>query len=90
MKNLKVNIENLKCCGCANTISKELKKIEGVKNVSVFLNDSSVSIDYESSEDLKSKIIDKLQKIGYPEVGKGKLKDSLRSYVSCAIGRIHS
>ena len=88
MKTETIFIENLKCGGCANTIRKELLKLDGVFNVDVGMDDSSINIEYEEAILQKEKILKKLAWIGYPEVGKNNLKSEIVSYVSCAVGRM--
>jgi copper chaperone len=84
----KINIENLKCHGCANTITRGVSVLEGVTNVQVNIEDSSISFDYDESKQNKENIVKKLARLGYPEKGKNSLKSSAVSYVSCAIGRV--
>ncbi len=85
---MKIIIENLKCRGCSNTISKELSKIEGVTNVSVSIESSEVSFktsEKETIEKVKQKLID----LGYPEKGqKNSISHKAKSIVSCAIGKM--
>lgn len=84
----KINIENLKCHGCANTITRVVSGLEGVSNVQVNVEESSVSFDYDETKQSKAHIVKKLARLGYPEKGKNSLKSSAVSYVSCAIGRV--
>lgn len=88
MKSLNLNIENIKCHGCANTIRHELSKYPEVRNVKVNPDEGNVSIDYEADEEMKDLFTGKLAKLGYPEKGDKNLKSRVRSYVSCAIGRM--
>jgi copper chaperone CopZ len=88
MKTVRIEIENLKCHGCANTIKKEIKRIPEVANVSVNLEDKIVIIDYESGEDMTGQFTKKLARLGYPEKGNKNLGKQVKSYVSCAIGRM--
>ncbi len=82
-----IYIQNLKCGGCANTITKGLNDIETVKNVHVNVEDSSVTFDYEMDEKL-SEVKTKLKSLGYPEDGEANsLGSKAKSYVSCAIGK---
>ena len=39
-------IQNLKCGGCANTITKNVSSIDAVTEVSVNVEENSVSFDY--------------------------------------------
>ncbi len=82
-----IYIQNLKCGGCANTITKGLNDVETVKNVHVNVEDSSVTFDYEMEEKL-SEVKTKLKSLGYPEDGEANsLGSKAKSYVSCAIGK---
>ncbi|MCW1149071.1 heavy-metal-associated domain-containing protein [Flavobacterium lacisediminis] len=83
-----IYIQNLKCSGCANTITKGLTDIETVKNVAVHVEDSSVTFDYETEEKL-NEVKTKLKALGYPEDGEANsLGAKAKSYVSCAIGKM--
>lgn len=84
-----IHVENLKCGGCASTITKGLLSIKGVENVEIDVEKSIVSISTTNTdlEEVKSK----LSKLGYPETGdKNTLLQKAKSYVSCAIGKIES
>ena len=87
MMNTEIQIENLKCGGCAATIKKGLLGLEGVKDVNVDVEKSIVSIssDSENIEEIKLK----LSKLGYPETGdKNTVIHKAKSFVSCAVGRL--
>ena len=84
----KIMIENLKCHGCANTIRKELSRIEGVSKVEIEMEDSSVNVEFDELLVPKENILKKLARLGYPESGHNSLKSEVVSYVSCAVGRM--
>lgn len=83
-------VDNLKCGGCANTIFKQLKELSGITSVKVFPGKGEVLIGHTDASTL-NEAKDKLRALGYPESGttKGveKLATSMKSYVSCAVGR---
>lgn len=82
-----LQIENLKCSGCAATIKKGILAIHGVENVDVNLEESSVSITSTKNNLKEVKI--KLSKLGYPEIGdKNTVLHKAKSFVSCAVGKI--
>lgn len=84
-----IQIENLKCGGCAATIKKGLLSLETITNVEVDVENSIVSIISEN-ENLEI-VREKLSKLGYPEVGdKNTIVHKAKSFVSCAVGRIDS
>ncbi len=88
MKTESIIVENLKCHGCANTIRRELAWIGEVISVDVDVDKSLVKIDYAGKNKMREVFTDKLRKLGYPEVGTGNMNRKMKSYVSCAIGRI--
>ena len=83
-----IHIQNLKCGGCANTITKGISSIETINNVAVNVEDGSVTFDYVSKEKL-IEVKEKLKSLGYPEDGEANsLMEKAKSYVSCAIGKM--
>ena len=81
-------IQNLKCGGCANTITTKISALENISNVSVDLETSTVLIEATSEEDI---VIakDKLAAIGYPSEGEdNSMVSKAKSFVSCATGRM--
>lgn len=89
MKTEKIYIANLKCGGCATTITTELLKIEGVINVQVDNENDCVEITYDNVE--RQIIVNKLHNLGYPEAtDENGLLLQLKSYASCMIGRVHN
>ena len=88
MKTERIEIDNLKCHGCDNTIKKEIRRFPEVTNVTVSNEEHLVVIDYDSEDDLKEKFLKRLDRLGYPEKGNKNLGNQIKSYVSCAIGRI--
>lgn len=90
MKTIELFADNIKCHGCANTIQREMKKFEQVKDVRVEVEKGAVIIDYEGDEELKEEFWKKLKRLGYPEQGKGGRGAKVKSFVSCAIGRMNN
>ncbi len=89
MKTTTIQIENLKCGGCASTIKKGLNALESVEQIEVNVEESSVSITTDAIN-LKE-VREKLSKMGYPEVGdKNTIAHKAKSFVSCAVGRLDS
>ncbi len=83
-----VEVLNLKCNGCANTIIKGLLSLKGVENVSIDVATSKVSFISIEEEALKS-VKEKLSTMGYPEVGgDNTIIHKAKSFVSCATGRM--
>lgn len=83
-----IQIQNLKCGGCANTITKNISTIEAITNVSVNVDESTVTFGYETESKL-AEVKDKLKALGYPEDGEANsLASKAKSYVSCAVGKM--
>ena len=81
-------IQNLKCGGCANTITKNIATLDAITEVSVNVEESCVSFDYPTEEKL-IEVKEKLNALGYPEDGEtNSLGAKAKSYVSCAIGKM--
>jgi copper chaperone CopZ len=81
-------IQNLKCGGCANTITKNVSSIDAVTEVLVNVEKSAIYFDYPSEEKL-IEVKEKLKTLGYPEDGEANsLGSKAKSYVSCAIGKM--
>ena len=88
MKTVAIEVQNLKCHGCAHTIETQLSKIEGVSQVEVNDDTNQVSVNITETEQLAT-IIESLSKMGYPAVGEDNgLSLKAKSFVSCAVGRI--
>jgi copper chaperone CopZ len=83
-----INILNLKCNGCANTIKKGLLSIEGINEVEVTLENSEIKIN-EVTDEIFTSVKEKLLKMGYPEVGDANtMIHKAKSFVSCASGKM--
>jgi copper chaperone len=85
-----IEVENIKCGGCAGTIRKRVMELPGVNDAEVLVEQGVVLI--EADESLRSDVVEILLQSGYPETGSAKgmasLKAKATSFVSCAIGRM--
>jgi len=85
-----IDVENIKCGGCASSIRKGLLEDEQVAEVEVDIEGGRVTI--EGAADGRDRIASKLAHMGYPEVGSVEgmkaAAAKAKSFVSCAIGRI--
>lgn len=85
-----LKIQNLKCGGCANTITRKVSSIKNIANIEVNNETDTVSFDYEDDNTL-NKAETLLNSIGYPVAGeKNALSTKAKSFVSCAIGKLNS
>ena len=83
-----IQIQNLKCGGCANTIITQLSKLDGISNVDVNNDTDEVSFNFTSEAEFKI-AIKKLSDLGYPMEGEANsLPKKAKSFVSCAVGRM--
>ncbi len=83
-----ITIQNLKCGGCANTITTKVSALENISDVKVDVETSTVSFTYKTAIDLNS-ANEKLASLGYPAEGdKNTIVSKAKSFVSCTSGRI--
>lgn len=81
-------VQNLKCGGCAKTITNKISEIEHITNVSVDVDNSMISFFAENEESVL-KVKEKLKTIGYPTINEDNtLASKAKSYVSCASGKL--
>ena len=84
-------VHNVKCGGCANTLTKSLKDDFGSVEVDLSVNPRKITLDIEDNQIEELKL--KLRGLGYPLVtdelsGFEKATTTAKSFVSCAIGKI--
>lgn len=82
-------VDNVKCNGCANTIKNNLSTVENVQAVDVDVEANKVEVSFINQADDRAKLLSILERAGYPEQGMSSMKHKVKSYVSCAIGRIN-
>jgi copper chaperone len=89
---LSIQVENIKCGGCANSIKKRLMDEARVSTVEIDVENGRVSIDGENLD--RDAIAAHLLKMGYPESGSVEgmkaATAKAKSFVSCAIGKVSS
>jgi copper chaperone len=87
-----IEVENIKCGGCANTITGKLDRIEGVGSVDVDIEHGRVTVD--APDGCREQLVATLLASGYPEKGTvagiKATTTKAKSFVSCAIGRMGS
>ncbi|WP_136479893.1 heavy-metal-associated domain-containing protein [Cognatitamlana onchidii] len=85
-----LEIQNLKCSGCANTIKTKLIDIEDITELSIDNKQNTVTFSYEK-EETAQEVKQVLLKLGYPVVGDSNtIGTKAKSFVSCAIGRMNN
>lgn len=86
--NFQIQVENIKCGGCMNTITTALLKNQDVEQVEIDKETETISIEAKESTQ-RSTLVNLLSKLGYPEKGQNDFMHKAKSYVSCAIGRVN-
>ncbi|RAJ16400.1 heavy-metal-associated domain-containing protein [Olleya aquimaris] len=80
-------IQNLKCGGCAHTITTKLSEIKNITNINVDEEDSKVSFSYINETDAFT-VKDALKSLGYPSIDDtNSLTSKAKSFASCAKGK---
>jgi copper chaperone CopZ len=82
---MKIEVHNIKCSGCMNSIKKALLSINGIDEVKI--HDDKETIEVSGSAD-RELIVSELARLGYPEKGNNNLIHKTKSYISCAVGRM--
>lgn len=84
-------VENIRCGGCANTITGKLSEIEGVESVDVDIEGQAITVQ-AANDNNRELIAERLLSMGYPEQGTVEglqaLKGKAKSVVSCAVGKM--
>ncbi len=84
---------NVKCGGCASTLTKSLKEEFGEVEVNLDVMPRQIILDVKDNQKEALKL--KLRSLGYPLTsdelsGLQKATTTAKSFVSCAIGKINS
>lgn len=87
-----LEVHNVKCGGCANTLTSALKEEFGNVTVDLDVTPRKITLDIDDTkmEDLKTK----LRNLGYPLTsdelsGFEKATTTAKSFVSCAVGKFN-
>ena len=83
-----IQVQNLKCGGCAATIKNKVSELEAVNAVEIDEMQGAVMI-VHTEESVILKVKQKLAALGYPEIdAQNSLLSQAKSFVSCAVGRL--
>ncbi len=83
-------VQNLKCGGCAKTITNALVNLEGIHEVAVDVETGTISFQCVSMDDAL-KVKKTLKSLGYPSIDtNNSLLAKAKSVVSCATGKINA
>ncbi len=87
-----ISVENIKCGGCASTITSKLNAMDVIDSCEVDIKNGIVTIDGDAAH--KEEVTQLLLSLGYPESGTAEglkaAKAKAKSFVSCAVGRMSS
>ena len=86
-----IKVENVKCAGCASTLTNKLKDELGEIEVNLEVTPREITLDL--ADDKLDSLHDALKGLGYPISGEsfGFIEDTsikAKSFVSCAIGKV--
>ena len=80
-------VQNLKCGGCAQTITNKLSDLKNISEININVEDSKVSFIYKNELDAFA-VKDMLKAMGYPSIDDhNNIVSKAKSYVSCATGK---
>lgn len=83
-----IQIANLKCSGCAHTITQKLTQLAGVNSVNASIENELVDIQHEGVLQ-RTDFTNALKALGYPEANtENGLLTKAKSYTSCMIGKL--
>lgn len=87
---MKITVENIKCGGCAGSITKKLSADFATDKIEVDIEQGIINIDIDESR--RDELAQALLDLGYPETdsvqGFDSAKAKAKSFVSCAIGKM--
>ena len=87
MKHMILDLENLDCDGCANTIRRAMLRQPGLLSVHIDVKGARVSLSCEDDVD-RSHIVSVLENLGYPPLGRNTMLAIARYKLSCELGKI--
>ena len=82
-----IEVENIKCGGCMNTIRRAVLALPGTEDVLIDREQGIVSVEGNAH---REDIVVLLNKLGYPEKGNNAFSQKAKSLVSCLVGRLNN
>ena len=81
-------VQNLKCGGCASTITSKISEIENISDIHIDVDKCRVSFNFINDTDALA-VKNKLRALGYPSIDDdNNLIYKAKSIVSCATGKL--
>jgi copper chaperone CopZ len=82
-------VQNLKCGGCAKTITNALSSLKGINDITVAVETATVAFESVTMEDAIT-VKNTLKALGYPSIDtNNSIKAKAKSFVSCASGKLN-
>ncbi len=83
-----ITIQNLKCGGCAKTITSKLTELEHITDLTVDMDSSTVAFEHTNTDDALA-VKKRLKSLGYPSIDDdNSMGAKAMSFVSCATGKM--
>ena len=87
MKQIVLELENLDCDGCANSIRRALLRQPGILSVHVEVKAGRVDLSCEDDFE-QVHAIALMEGLGYPKLGNNSMMNIARAKLSCELGKI--
>ena len=82
-----IEVQNLKCGGCANTIKGKLSELENISDIEINIEESEITFNH-LNQSVVDEVRNKLSAIGYPSIeDDNSVLSKAKSFVSCATGK---
>ena len=86
--NTSIVVQNLKCGGCANTITTKLAEIDNISEITIDVDNSVVAFNHNNQAEALV-VKERLKALGYPSIDDdNNLVSKAKSFVSCATGKL--
>mgnify|MGYP003921281679 CR=1 FL=1 len=82
-----IEVENIKCGGCMNTIRRALLALPGTESVLIDKEQGTVSVEGSAR---REDVVTILNELGYPEKGNNAFSQKAKSFVSCLVGKLNN
>ena len=65
MKEVKLNIEGMRCTGCSTRLEKVLNNVDGVESAKVSLEEKKANIKYDETQVSEKELIEAVEDAGF-------------------------
>ena len=82
-----IEVQNIKCGGCANIIKGKLSELENISDIEINIEESEITFNH-LNQSVVDEVRNKLSAIGYPSIeDDNSVLSKAKSFVSCATGK---